>query len=397
MNMLDFDSIGIDHLRGIGGVKWSMFPDSIGAFVAEMDFGTAPSIVQALHSAVDTGLLGYLPASISDAMSEAAAGWQRDSYGWQVRADQVHPIADVIKGLEVAIEHYSTPGSPIILPTPAYMPFFSVPAAMGREIIEVPLALNNGRYEMDLEGLERAYQAGGEMLILCNPYNPVGRVFTRDELITISEVVARNGGRVFSDEIHAPLVYAGGKHVPYASVSSDAAGHTVTATSASKAWNLPGLKCAQIIISNDADAAVWQEIGMMASHGASNLGVIANTAAFTSGRQWLDQVVDYLDGNRRALSDLLSEHIPGIKYEQPEGTYIAWLDCRELGLGDHPADFFREEGRVAMTDGVACGAPGEGFTRFIFATPRPVMERAVLSMAGALQRAGHAELDPSAR
>lgn len=397
MNTLDFNSIGIDRLRGIGGVKWSMFPDSIGAFVAEMDFGTAPSIVQALHSAVDTGLLGYLPASISDAMSEAAAGWQRDTYGWQVRPDQVHPIADVIKGLEVAIEHYSTPGAPIILPTPAYMPFFSVPAAMGRRIIEVPLAVNNGRYEMDLDGLERAFQAGGEMVILCNPYNPVGRVFTREELIAISEVVARNGGRVFSDEIHAPLVYAGGTHVPYASVSSDAAGHTVTATSASKAWNLPGLKCAQIIISNDADAAVWDEIGMMASHGASNLGVIANTAAYTSGRQWLDHVVEYLDGNRRTLSELLAEHIPGIRYEQPEGTYIGWLDCRELGLGDHPADFFREQAHVAMTDGVACGAAGAGFTRFIFATPRPVMEQAVLSMTGALERAGRAELDPTGR
>jgi cystathionine beta-lyase len=385
-NTIDFDSIGVESLRRIGGVKWSLFPESIGAFVAEMDFGTAPSIVQALHGAVDTGLLGYLPSAVSDSMSEAVANWQSNNYHWNVRPDQVHPLADVLKGLEVAIEHYSAPGAPVILTTPAYMPFFSVPKAMGRDIIEVPLVIRNGRYEMDLDALERASHAGGNLLFLCNPYNPVGRVFSREELVAISEVVARNGGRVFSDEIHAPMVYSGATHVPYASVSSDAASHTVTATSASKAWNLPGLKCAQIIISNEADAEVWDEIGPMASHGASNLGVIANTAAFTTGQPWLDQVVAYNDRNRFALAELLSEHIPAIRYTPPEGTYIAWLDCRELGLGEHPADFFREEAGVAMTDGVACGAPGAGFMRFIFATPRPIMERAVVQMASALER-----------
>jgi cysteine-S-conjugate beta-lyase len=384
-NTIDFDAIDVESLRRIGGVKWSTVPDSIGAFVAEMDFGTAPSIVQALHGMVDTGLFGYLPAAVSDAMSEAVAQWEGDSYGWHVPADRVHPLADVLKGLEVAIEHYSRPGAPVILTTPAYMPFFSVPKSMGRDIIEVPLAVHEGRYDLDLEAIERAFQAGGSLLILCNPYNPVGRVFSRDELVALSEVVARNGGRVFSDEIHAPMVYSGSTHVPYASVSSDAAAHTITATSASKAWNLPGLKCAQIILSNDDDAAVWEEIGPMASHGASNPGVIANTAAFTSGRAWLDQVVAYNDRNRLYLAELLEEHIPDIRYTPPQGTYIAWLDCRELGLGDHPADFFRENAHVAMTDGVACGAPGTGFVRFIFATPRPIIEQAVTQMAAALE------------
>lgn len=385
-NAHDFDSISLEHLRGIGGVKWSLFPDAIGAFVAEMDFGTAPTITQAIHAAVDTGLFGYLPPAISDSMSAATAHWHESQYGWKVRSEDVHPIADVLKGLEVAIEHYSTVGSAVILPTPAYMPFFSVPVAMGRGIIEVPLAVTAGHYEMDLEALDRAFKAGGELLILCNPYNPTGRVFTRDELIAISDVVTRNGGRVFSDEIHAPMVYAGSKHVPYASVSADAAAHTITVTSASKAWNLPGLKCAQLITSNAADAVVWERIGQMASHGASNLGVIANTAAYTSGQPWLDEVVAYNDGNRLALAELLAEHIPAIKYTPPEGTYIAWLDCRELGLGDHPAEFFKAEAGVALTDGVACGAPGAGFVRFIFATPRPVMEQAIHQMAAALER-----------
>lgn len=383
----DFDRIDLDHLRSIGGVKWSMFPDTIGAFVAEMDFGTAPAVTQALHAAVDLGILGYLPKSISASMSEASASWHRTVYGWDVRAEQVHPIADVIKGLEIAIEHYSRPGAPVILPTPAYMPFLKVPPTMGREIIEVPLLFADGEYSMDLDALADAFRAGGSLLILCNPYNPIGKVFTHQELTAISEVVAEHEGRVFSDEIHSPLVFAEAKHIPYASISEVAAEHTVTATSASKAWNLPGLKCAQMIISNDADAEVWEEIGFMASHGASNLGVIANTAAFSSGRPWLDQVVSYLDGNRHALADLLAEHLPDVRYTRPQGTYIAWLDCRELDFdGANPADFFREQAGVSLTDGIACGVAGTGFVRMIFATPRPILEQAVINMGAAIRR-----------
>ncbi len=380
----DFDLIDLAHLRGIGGLKWSMYPDTIGAFVAEMDFGTAPAVTQAVHDAVDLGLFGYLPGSVSTAMSEASAAWHRNVYGWPILPDQVHPIADVIKGLEVAIEHYSRPGAPVILPTPAYMPFLSVPPAMHREIIEVPLLETEGAYAMDLDALDAAYRAGGHLLILCNPYNPVGKVFTAAELLAISEVVVRHDGRVFSDEIHSPLVYPGGTHVPYASVSAQTAGHTVTSTSASKAWNVPGLKCAQLIISNEPDAEIWDRIGIMAEHGAANLGVIATTAALTSGRAWLDGVIGYLDTNRMLLADLLAEHLPGVRYTPPQGTYIGWLDCRDLGLDVAPAEFFRERAGVALTDGALCGAAGAGFVRMVFATPRPILEQAVSSMGRAV-------------
>lgn len=381
-----FDAIDIDSLRRVGGVKWSRFPGTIGAFVAEMDFGVAPPIAEALHRAVDDGLFGYLPEALSAEMSAACADWQRSAYGWTVAAERIHPIADVLKGLEVAIEHYSRPGAPIILPTPAYMPFLTVPKALGRDIIEVPLLFRDGRYGLDLEGLDRAFAAGGGLLILCNPYNPVGRVFERAELEALSRIVDRQGGRVFSDEIHSPLVYAGARHIPYASISAVAAGHTLTATSASKAWNLPGLKCAQLIIGNDADAAVWEKVGPMASHGASNLGVIANTVAYSAGRGWLQEVLAYNDGNRRELAALIAEYLPGVRYTMPEGTYIAWLDCRGLGLNVSPAEFFREKAGVALTDGASCGAPGDGFVRLIFATPRPILRRAVRQMAAALAR-----------
>jgi cystathionine beta-lyase len=376
-----FDALDVDELRRIGGLKWSLYPGKLGAFVAEMDFGTAPAVVDALHAAVDAGSFGYLPQAMAADMSRAYADWALDRYGWQVAPDDVRPVADVVRGLELAIEHFSRPGSPVILPVPAYMPFLVVPPAMGREIITVPMVPSGGRLGYDLDALDAAFRAGGDLLVLCNPHNPIGRVLRRDELAAIAEVVDRHGGRVFSDEIHAPLVFPGHTHVPYASLDPVTAGHTLTATSASKAWNLPGLKCAQVVLSNDADRARWGEIGMMAEHGAANLGVVANTAAYSAGGPWLDEVLAYLDGNRLALADLVAEHLPGVRYDPPEGTYLAWLDCRELGL-EEPGRFFLEHADVALIDGARCGAPG--FVRYTLATPRHLVVRAVEQMAAAL-------------
>lgn len=384
---LELDAIGIDRLRERGSVKWTMFPGTIGAFVAEMDFGTAPAITAALHKAIDDGLFGYMPSAISSAMSEACARWQKDRYGWDVSSERVHPLPDVLSGLRLTIDHYTAPGSKVVLPTPAYMPFLSIPPMHDREIIEVPMLVTDGHYELDLEGIDRAFRDGGGLLILCNPYNPLGRVFTREELEAVCAVVEKHGGRVFSDEIHSPLVYAPHTHVPYASISEVAASHTITATSASKAWNLPGLKTAQLIITNDADEETWKRPEVSwAAHGTPNLGVIAHTAAYNDSREWLEETVEYLDGTRRYLGELLAEHIPDMHYTPPEGTYIGWLDARDLGIEGSPADFFREQAGVALTDGAMCGTAGEGFLRFIFATPRPIVQAAVLKMADALRR-----------
>ncbi|MGN6742937.1 MAG: MalY/PatB family protein [Amnibacterium sp.] len=384
---LDFDAIGIDRLRELGSVKWTMFPGTIGVFVAEMDFGTAPAIKAALHKTVDDGLFGYMPSAISTAMSEACARWQRDRYGWEVPAERIHPLPDLLTGLRMTIDFYTEPGAKVVLPTPAYMPFLSIPPMHDREIIEVPMLVEDGRYFFDLEGIDRAFADGGGLLILCNPYNPLGRVFTREELEALCAVVAKHGGRVFSDEIHSPLVYAPHRHVPYASINETAAAHTITATSASKAWNLPGLKTAQLILTNEADEETWKRPEVSwAAHGVPNLGVIANTAAYDDSREWLDETIEYLDENRAYLGELLAEHIPAMHYVAPEGTYIAWLDARDLGIEGSPADFFREHASVALTDGSMCGAAGEGFLRFIFATPRPIIEQAVRTMAEALNQ-----------
>lgn len=382
----DFDAITIDQLRASGSYKWSTYPEAIGAFIAEMDFGVAPEISSALTRSVEA-LVGYPTPELVSAMSAATARWLRDEYSWDVPPERIRPVGDVLIAMRATIDHFTAPGSKIVLPTPAYMPFLKIPPMHDREIVEVPLLLEDGRYVFDLDGLDRAFADGGGMLILCNPYNPVGRVFTREELLAVSEIVERHGGRVFADEIHAPLVFAPHRHIPYASISQATAGHTITSTSASKAWNLPGLKTAQVILSNDADAATWATPVVTRNELlASNPGIIANTAAYDDARDWLADTHAYLDGNRTLLGELLAEHIPAIGYTPAEGSYIAWLDARGLGIEGSPADFFREEAGVALTDGIACGAAGEGFLRFILATPRPIIEQAVRQMAAALAR-----------
>jgi cysteine-S-conjugate beta-lyase len=368
------DRITIAELRSRGGLKWTFAgPDVLGAFVAEMDFGTAPEVDAALREVIARQDFGYLPPATAQRMAEACSAWLADRHGWAVDPDRIRPLPDVIKGLEAAITLFSRPGSPVILPTPAYMPFLSVPPLLGREIIQVPMTTAGDRAVLDLDGIDAAFRAGGQLLILCNPCNPVGRVYTRAELAGVSEVVERHGGRVFADEIHAPLTYRGHRHIPYASLSEVTAGHALTSTSASKGWNLPGLKCAQLILSNDADQELWAEAGRIIERGASTPGVHANIAAFTAGQDWLAGVLDYLDGSRMMLGNLLGEFLPGVRYQPPEGTYLAWLDCRGLELGDSPGQFFLDKARVLVNDGPVFGEAGAGHVRLNFATPRPVL------------------------
>ncbi len=380
----DADRRTVADLRAAGGLKWSLFPEQIGAFVAEADFGTAPAVRDALRAAVDGERFGYLPPAVSDAMSAAYAAWSAERYGVGVDPAHVRPVADVMAAFRATVRHYTAPGSAIVLPTPAYMPFLTVPATLGRRVVQVPLVRDGDRLVHDLDAIGRALADGGGLLVVCNPHNPTGRVLDAGELLGLAHVADAHGARVFADEIHAPLVYRGRRHVPYASVGPVAATHAVTATSASKAWNLPGLKCAQLVLGGDADAARWREVGEEHEHGASTLGVLASTAAYTAGGPWLDALLDYLDGNRVLLADLLAEHLPGVRYRPPEGTYLAWLDCRALGLGDRPARHLARGG-VALTDGPACGDAGRGFVRYTLATPRPVLRDTVHRLAAAVR------------
>lgn len=376
-----WDAITPEQLHAAGSMKWSLFPGTIGAWVAESDLGTAPAVTSALHAAVDAGQFGYLPRPIAAEMGRATAEWMRDRFGWDVDAARIQALPDVITGLVVAMEHFSRAGSAVIVPTPAYMPFLTVPAMHGRTAIEVPMASSGGRAVLDLDAIERELTAGAGLVVLCNPLNPGGRVFERAELVALSELVERHGARVFADEVHAPIIFRDARHVPYASVSPAASAHSITVTSASKAWNLPGLKAAQLILTNDADAELWAGLGPFASHGASTLGVIANTVAYREGRDWLDATVAYYDANRRLLADRL----PDVRYSPPEGTYIAWLDVSRLGLGDEPAVTLQKRAKLSVTDGRACGAVGVGHVRMILATPRPILAQIVDRLVTATQ------------
>lgn len=389
----EWDALTAHDLRAHGSLKWTRYGgDTIGAFVAEMDFGTAPSVVRALHKAVEQSMFGYLPPGPARELAQACAHWQQRRYGWAVDPGRVYPVSDVLTALELAIRHLSRAGSPVIVPTPAYMPFLSLPPLQGREVIEVPMAIvevsgGRQRYELDLDAIGSAFRAGGHLLILCNPANPVGRVFTAEELAQVTEIVDRHGGRVFADEVHAPLAYPGHRHVPYASTSPTAAAHTVTATSASKAWNLPGLRCAEVIIDpGDPEVeATWQRVSAVASAAASTLGVVANTAAYQAGAAWLDGVLGYLDRNRRALAELLTTQLPEVGYRPPEGTFLAWLDCRRLDTGPGPLDaYFQEHAGLAVVDGAQCGEAGRGHVRLNIATPLPILRRMVTRMAHAV-------------
>ena len=378
-------------LRARGSFKWTApGPDGFGAAVAEMDFGAAPAILDALAALSDTANFGYLPRYLADELAAACAEFQKRRFGWDVDPAQVHHVPDVIKALEIAITRFSRPGSPVILPTPAYMPFLTVPGFLGREIIQVRMLDQDGSFRFDLDAIEDAFRAGGHLLIFCNPYNPLGRVFTREEMTRLAEVVGRHGGRVFADEIHAPLVYPGLRHVPYASTSDAAAGHALTATSASKAWNLPGLKCAEVILTNEPDRQAWEEMGFFASHGASNPGVVANIAAFRHGEAWLDEVLAYLDDSRHLLADLLGRHLPQLRYRPPEGTYLAWLDCTAMDLPASPGELVTERAHVTVIDGPACGDGGAGSFRLNFATPHPVLAEIVERIAAVLNSRGAA-------
>lgn len=393
-----------EELRHAGSLKWTAVDADVAAWVAESDLGTAPVVRDAVVAAVDRGLTGYLPPGVRQDLAAATAQWYDERYGWRPDPGRIHPVADVLEALRVTVEHLTRSGSPLVLPTPAYMPFLTAPRQWGREVMEVPMARDAERgHVLDLDAVAAAFRAGGQLLVLTNPHNPTGRVHTAGELAALTEVVERHGGRVFADEIHAPVVHPGHRHVPYASTSAAAAAHTVTATSASKAWNIPGLKCAQVLLTADDDVAAWRRVDHLATHGASTVGAVANVAAYRSGGAWLDDTLARLADHRDALveglvaggaSDLDPATGAGtlVSHRRPEGTYLAWLDLRPAfatsgtPLPEELGRWLRGRSGVAAVDGAHCGAVGRGAVRVNLAMPRPLVVEAGRRVAAALPR-----------
>lgn len=376
-------ALTLNHLRRRTSMKWRTYPDDVlPLWVAEMDVPLAAPVVRALTEALELGDTGY-PAGTGYARALAAFAAER--WGWKgLAVERAAIVPDVMLGVVEMLRLVTGAGDPVIVNSPVYPPFYQFITHMDRRVLESPLG-PDGR--IDLDGLERTFRgavAGGGRAgyLLCSPHNPTGTVHTAGELAAVARLAERYGVRVVADEIHAPVLAPGAVFVPYLSVPEAECG--LSLMSASKAWNLAGLKAA-LAVAGPGAAADLARLPEEVSHGPSHLGVIAHTVALAEGRDWLDALLAGLDDNRRLLADLLAEQLPAVRYRPTEATYLAWLDCRGLGLGDDPAEVFLERGRIALTSGIPFGTGGAGHVRLNLATSPEVITEAVRRMAVSLR------------
>jgi cystathionine beta-lyase len=353
-------------------------PDVLPAWVAEMDFALALPIREVLLSAVSRDDTGYPDATL---LGPSFARFASARYGWDVDPERVRLVADIMSGVVELLRAFTEPGDGVVINPPVYPPFFLSIREIGRKVVEVPLVADADGWTLDLDGLEAAFAAGARAYVLCHPHNPTGTSFERAQLEAVARLASRHGVTVISDEVHGPMTMPGREHVPYLTVE-EAQREGVALASASKAWNLAGLKCAVIAsASAEMHEQLDTKISKHLAYHAGHLGVLASIAAFDHGGEWLDALVAHLDRNRGLLAELLTERLPGVGYVPPEAGYLAWLDCRELGLGDNPAKAFLERGRVALGEGPTFGEQGKGWARLNFGTSSALLEEAVRRMA----------------
>nr|WP_120491936.1 aminotransferase class I/II-fold pyridoxal phosphate-dependent enzyme [Corynebacterium lactis] len=373
----------LETLRARGTLKWTAYPaDVLPLWVAESDATTCPAVARAVAEACEREHFGYPPRDIS-ALTVACADFSAARYGWRPNPDNIFATADVVRGVTLAVERFTRPGSAIVIPVPAYMPFFEVGPALGRESVFIP-TLADGP---DLAALEKAFADGAGCLILCNPNNPLGFTYTAEKLREITDLAARFGARVISDEIHGPVVLTG-QHTPTASVSDTAAEVTITVTATSKGWNTAGLKCAQLIF-NDADAAAWRELPHIVHEGASILGLVAAAAAYRDGIAWLDSFIEVLRDNRDTIAKRLGEFAPEAKFTPPQASFLGWIDLSDVPGVDtsDPSAWLVDNARIALNPGTAFGEGGQGHVRLNFATSPEILGEALDRFEAAVKAA----------
>ncbi|MAE95608.1 MAG: aminotransferase [Deltaproteobacteria bacterium] len=384
---MDFDSLDPEALRRRGGAKWSVVPDDVlPAWVADMDFPVAEPIRGAIEEAARTSDLGYGLAGDRHELVPAFCDRVAERFGWAIEPSRVALLTDIVQGLYLGAELFSQRGEGVVIQTPIYPRILDAVDKTGRRRVVNPLVWRDDRYQLDLEGLRAAIDPETRILILCHPHNPTGHVYDRVELEALAEVAIERDLIVVSDEIHADLVYDGRGHLPLASLSPEIAERTLTLMSASKAFNVAGLHCGMVVFGGDAVQERFECFPARARGVVSSLGMAGSLAAFREGQPWLDAVLAQLHANREQLGSFLAEHMPEIRYAAPEATYLAWLDCRALGLDEAPHRFFFEEARVAVSPGPEFGPGGEGFVRLNFATSRPILQEILERMAAALAR-----------
>ncbi|MFC9502353.1 MalY/PatB family protein [Streptomyces sp. NPDC057002] len=376
-------ALTLDRLRRRTSMKWRTYPeDVLPLWVAEMDVPLAEPVVRAVTDALDLGDTGY-PAGTAYAEALAAFAekrWNRDG----LAVERTAIVPDVMLGVVEMLRLVTGNGDAVVVNPPVYPPFYQFIAHMDRRVVEAPLGPDGRIDPVVLEESFRQAVASGSRAayLLCSPHNPTGVVHTAEELSAVAALAERYGVRVVADEIHAPLVVGGTDFVPYLSVPGAERG--LSLMSASKAWNLAGLKAA-LAIAGPGAAADLARMPEEVGHGPSHVGIIAHTAALHDGVAWLDALLTGLDSNRRLLADLLAERLPAIRYRPGDATYLAWLDCRALGLGDDPADVFLHRGRVALNSGLPFGTGGAGHVRLNLAASPEVITEAVRRMTAALR------------
>lgn len=379
---VDFDTV--PNRRGTNCFKYDfaremgMPEDVLPLWVADMDFPTAPAVLERLHALAEHGIFGY--TGVKDAYFSAVHNWYAQRFGWETQRSWLVTTPGVVFAIAIAIRAFTQKGDAILIQQPVYYPFANKVTENDRQLVVNPLVLKNGRYEMDFADMERKivdYHV--KMLLLCSPHNPVGRVWTKEELLRVGEICQKHGVLVVSDEIHADFTYAGHTHHVFASVKSEFANFTITCTAPSKTFNLAGLQNSNIFIPNrQLRHAYKKELSACGCGGTNCMGMAACQAAYEAGADWLEQLKQYLAGNLAYIRQFLREKLPDIALIEPEGTYLVWLDLRKLGLTEQQQrQLIVQDAKLWLDTGTLFGQGGEGFERINIACPRTTIEQAM--------------------
>lgn len=374
-------ALPLEQLRERTSEKWREYPpDVLPLFVAETDFPLAPTITEALERAVRTGDTGYVASRTP--LAEAFTGFAERRFGWSPDPARMRSTADVSMGVVEILRRVTSPGDRVIVTTPVYPPFFDLVEEAGAVVERVPLRDTGDGWELDLDGIRAAFEAGARALLLCNPHNPTGTVHSAASLDALAEIALAHGAAVVSDEIHAPLVQPGTAFTPFLNVSDAARAIGYAVVSASKAFNLAGLKCALMVTASDETARLVRGLPVEVEWRTGQFGMLAATAAFSEQSDaWLDGLLATLDDNRRLLGDLLAAHLPAARYRMPDAGYLAWIDLTDLGWGTNPSKRILREAKVALHFGPAFGAEGAGHVRLNFGTSPEIVTEAITRIA----------------
>lgn len=388
---VDFDTV--PNRRGTNCFKYDfaremgMPEDVLPLWVADMDFPTAPAVLERLHALAEHGIFGY--TGVKDTYFSAVHNWYAQRFGWETQRSWLVTTPGVVFAIAIAIRAFTQKGDAILIQQPVYYPFANKVTENDRQLVVNPLVLKNGRYEMDFADMERKivdYHV--KMLLLCSPHNPVGRVWTKEELLRVGEICQKHGVLVVSDEIHADFTYAGHTHRVFASVKSEFADFTITCTAPSKTFNLAGLQNSNIFIPNrQLRHAYKKELSACGCGGTNCMGMAACQAAYEAGADWLEQLKQYLAGNLAYIRQFLCEKLPDITLIEPEGTYLVWLDLRKLGLTEQQQrQLIVQDAKLWLDTGTLFGQGGEGFERINIACPRTTIEQAMQRLEHAVHK-----------